>query len=41
MINATEQLDFLIDYLIEERGEEIDVPQDYHSKRGTSQPRVD
>lgn len=34
MINATEQLDFLIDYLIEERGEEIDVPQDYHSKRG-------
>ena len=29
----TEQLDFLIDYLIEEREENIDVPDDYYSKR--------
>ena len=32
-INANEQLDYLVNYLIEERGENIDVPNDYQSKR--------
>lgn len=27
-------MDYLISYLIEERGEEINIPDDYHSKRG-------
>ena len=29
----TEQLDFLIKYLIDERDETIDIPDDYQSKR--------
>ena len=32
-INSTEQLDFLIKYLIGERGDKINVPEDYFSKR--------
>ena len=32
-INSKEQLDFLIDYLIEERNEVIEVPDDYSAKR--------
>ena len=32
-INGEEQLDFLINYLIEERNEIIDVPDDYSDKR--------
>jgi len=32
-INRTEQLDYLINYLIDERGENIDIPNDYQSKR--------
>ena len=32
-INSEEQLDFLINYLIEERNEIIDVPDDYSDKR--------
>ena len=33
-INENEQLDFLIDYLLKERGEKTDIPDDYHSKKG-------
>ena len=32
-MNKEEQLDFLINYLIDERKESIDIPQDYKSKR--------
>lgn len=32
-INTAEQLDFLINYLLRERAEEFDVPQDFQSKR--------
>ena len=32
-INREEQLDYLVNYLIDERGEDIDVPDDYYSKR--------
>ena len=32
-INADEQLDFLIKYLIDERDENINVPNDYYAKR--------
>ena len=32
-INTEEQLDYLVNYLIDERGEDIDVPDDYYSKR--------
>lgn len=28
-----EQLDYLVKYLIDERGEKINIPEDYHSKR--------
>ncbi len=33
-INREEQLDFLINYLIEERGELIEIPDNYEEKRG-------
>lgn len=32
-MNTREQLDFLINYLIEERAEPIEIPQDYQDKR--------
>lgn len=32
-INTEEQLDYLVNYLIDEREEDIDVPDDYYSKR--------
>ena len=32
-INTEEQLDYLVNYLIDERGEDIDVHDDYYSKR--------
>ncbi|AMD16643.1 appr-1-p processing enzyme family domain-containing protein [Methanobrevibacter sp. YE315] len=32
-MNKEEQLDFLINYLIDERNESIEIPQDYKSKR--------
>ena len=32
-INTEEQLDYLVNCLIDERGEDIDVPDDYYSKR--------
>lgn len=32
-INAEQQLDFLIDYLISERAESIEIPDDYQQKR--------
>ena len=32
-MNANEQLDFLIDYLTDERNEVIDVPDDIKSKK--------
>jgi O-acetyl-ADP-ribose deacetylase (regulator of RNase III) len=32
-INTAERLDFLINYLLRERAEEFDVPQDFQSKR--------
>ena len=32
-MNREEQLDFLINYLIDERNEAIEIPQDYKAKR--------
>ena len=32
-MNREEQLDFLINYLIDERNEAIEIPQDYDAKR--------
>lgn len=32
-MNKEEQLDFLINYLIDERKEAIEIPQDYNTKR--------
>ena len=32
-MNSREQLDFLINYLIDERKESIEIPQDYDDKK--------
>ena len=32
-MNIEEQLDFLINYLIDERNEPIEIPHDYNAKR--------